>query len=113
MEGDDSFVKLTGDDDDYYSVACYIVDGGGTAQIYVDHKNFVADETCDSDYDSEDAEGLNFSDSEDERGVGLDDGFEDIPQDKKTFENNMSLVLRTIGGSGIVILNMMHMKVKS
>jgi hypothetical protein len=30
MEGDDSFVKLTGDDDDYYSVACYIVDGGGT-----------------------------------------------------------------------------------
>ncbi|KAK2434921.1 hypothetical protein QL285_020024 [Trifolium repens] len=99
MEGDDSFVKLTGDDDDYYSVACYIVDGGGTAQIYVDHKNFVADETCDSDYDSEDAEGLNFSDSEDERGVGLDDGFEDIPQDKKTFEKNMALVLRTIGGS--------------
>jgi hypothetical protein len=65
----------------------------------VDHKNFVADETCDSDYDSEDAEGLNFSDSEDERGVGLDDGFEDIPQDKKTFEKNMSLVLMTIGGS--------------
>jgi hypothetical protein len=73
---------LTGDDDDdddYYVVACYIVDPGSKSQIYVDHKNFVGDGSGDSDYDSEDAEGLNFSDNEDERGVGLDDGFEDIP----------------------------------
>jgi hypothetical protein len=98
MDGDEGYVKLNADDD-YYAVACYIGDGGAEAQIYVEHKHAESDDSLDSDYEIEDDEGLNFIDSEDERGVGLDDGFADNPQEDNTFENNMKMVLETVGAT--------------
>jgi hypothetical protein len=42
-------------------------------------------------------EGMKFSDSEDERGVGLDDGFMEDEQNDNDVQQNMSLILSTIG----------------
>jgi hypothetical protein len=70
--------------------------GGYDAAIYVDHS--VADDG--SECDSDDAEGVKFNDSEDERAMGLDDGFGVDTNDEPSNENNMRLVLSSIGVSG-------------
>jgi hypothetical protein len=79
-------------DDDFYEVACCIVGGGGDGQLYVEHND---DESGFIEYDSDEAEGLD--DSEDERAAGLDDGFVENPHDERTFEENMKLVVSSIG----------------
>ncbi|KAK2409855.1 hypothetical protein QL285_045255 [Trifolium repens] len=64
-------------------------------QLYVEHN--VTNEGSDSGSDYEMDEGMKFSDSEDERGVGLDDGFMDDGQNENDVQKNMNLILSTIG----------------
>jgi hypothetical protein len=82
-------------DDHFMEVALQIC-GGYDAAIYVAHS--VADDG--SECDSDDAEGVKFNDSEDERAMGLDDGFGVDTNDEPSNENNMRLVLSSIGVSG-------------
>jgi hypothetical protein len=88
------FFKLR-DYDDYMEVAIHSVGGGVDAEIYVDNK--IDDDDSDSGYDSD--VGVKFNDSEDERTVGLEDGFGADPIPEKTNENNMQIVLSSIGCS--------------
>ncbi|KAK2442590.1 hypothetical protein QL285_013772 [Trifolium repens] len=64
--------------------------------IYVDHSVVDDGSGCDSDDD----EGVKFNNSEDERAMGLDDGFGVDTNDEPSNENNMRLVLSSIGVSG-------------
>jgi hypothetical protein len=82
-------------DDEFYEVACFIVGGVGDGQLYVEHKDDESDESGFIECDSDEAEGLD--DSEDERAAGLDDGFVKNPHDERTFEENMKLVVSSIG----------------
>ncbi|KAK2441280.1 hypothetical protein QL285_012599 [Trifolium repens] len=93
---DGRFFKLR-DYDDYMEVAIHSVGGGGDGQIYVDHK--IEDEDWDSEYDSEFDVGVKFNNSEDERTVGLEDEFGADPILEKMNENNMKIVLSSIGCS--------------
>ncbi|KAK2369891.1 hypothetical protein QL285_082990 [Trifolium repens] len=83
--------------DDYMEVAIRSAGGGGDAQIYVDHKN--DDDDSDSEYDSDFDVGVKFNDSEDERTVGLEDGFGADPIPEKSNEKNMQIVLSSTGCS--------------
>jgi hypothetical protein len=65
----DDFFELKRDDD-AYEVAVYACGSEVEGQVFVEHN--VSHEGIEIDSDSE---GVNFSDSEDERVVGLDDGF--------------------------------------
>ncbi|KAK2382535.1 hypothetical protein QL285_070062 [Trifolium repens] len=69
--------------------------GGYGAAIYVDHSAADDGSECDSD----DAEGVKFNDSEDERAMGLDDGFGVDTNDEPRNETNMRIVLSSIGVS--------------
>ena len=82
--------------DDYMEVAIHSVGGGVDAEIYVDNK-IDDDDDSDSGYDSD--VGVKFNDSEDERTIGLEDGFGADPIPEKTNENNMQIVLSSIGCS--------------
>ncbi|KAK2395024.1 hypothetical protein QL285_056790 [Trifolium repens] len=82
--------------DDYMEVAIHSVGGGVDAEIYVDNK-IDGDDDSDSGYDSD--VGVKFNDSEDERTIGLEDGFGADPIPEKTNENNMQIVLSSIGCS--------------
>jgi hypothetical protein len=67
--------------------------GGFDAAVYVDHSIVDDGSECESD----DVEGVKFNDSEDERVVGLDDGFGVDTNEEPRNENNMRLVLSSIG----------------
>ncbi|GAU34421.1 hypothetical protein TSUD_393740 [Trifolium subterraneum] len=82
-------------DDDFYEVACGILGGPGDGQVYVEHKDDESDGSGFIEYDSDEVEGLD--DSEDERAARLDDGFVKNPHDEKTFEENMKMVVSSIG----------------
>jgi hypothetical protein len=89
----DDFFELKRDDD-AYEVAVYACGSEVEGQVFVEHN--VSHEGSESDSDSE---GVNFSDSEDERVVGLDDGFVETGMDDKVYEQNMKVVADTIGCS--------------
>ncbi|GAU39191.1 hypothetical protein TSUD_270350 [Trifolium subterraneum] len=91
---DEGFWKVNRDDD-FYEVACGILGGPGDGQLYVEHKDDESDGSGFIEYDSDEVEGLD--DSEDERAAGLDDGFVKNPHDEKTFEENMKMVVSSIG----------------
>ncbi|GAU45522.1 hypothetical protein TSUD_186790 [Trifolium subterraneum] len=70
----------------------------GDGQLYVEHKDDESDGSGFIEYESDEVEGLD--DSEDERAAGLDDGFVKNPHDEKTektFEENMKMVVSSIG----------------
>jgi hypothetical protein len=99
---ENSYFKLR-EDDEYYEVVAYIPCSGGDAQMYVDHKvvdnGTKSEGIYDSDYESDDAKGMKFNDNEDERVMGLEDGFGVNPMEERTNEKNMKLVLGSIGCS--------------
>ncbi|KAK2437389.1 hypothetical protein QL285_022287 [Trifolium repens] len=90
----DTFTKLVRDDD-IVELAEYICGNNVVAQMYVEHD--VSDEGSDDDSDYDIDEDMKFSDSEDERGLGLDDGFMDDEQNDNDVENNMKMILSNIG----------------
>jgi hypothetical protein len=75
----DKFTKLVRDDD-VIELAEYICGNNIEGKLYIEHN--VTDEGSDSGSDYEIDEGVKFSDIEDERGVGLDDGFMDDAQNE-------------------------------
>ncbi|MCH82669.1 hypothetical protein A2U01_0003480 [Trifolium medium] len=80
------FFFEVGKDDCAYEVAVYA--SFRDCQMYVEHN--VIDEESDwegSDY-SDDADGVKFNDSKDERTTALDDGFGVNPLDERTSEEN-------------------------
>jgi hypothetical protein len=81
--------------DDHFSEVAMQICGGYGAAIYVDHSAADDGSECDSD----DAEGVKFNDSEDERAMGLDDGFGVDTNDEPRNETNMRIVLSSIGVS--------------
>jgi hypothetical protein len=87
------------EDDDYMEVASFIVGNGRDAPIFVEHLVENENNSDVDEYDSDYAKGVKFYDSEDERTVGLDDGFGSVADERIKNEDNMRIVVSSIGCS--------------
>ncbi|KAK2446568.1 hypothetical protein QL285_017358 [Trifolium repens] len=85
------------EDDDYMEVATFIVGSGRDAPIFVEHLVENENNSDVDEHDSDYAKGVKFYDSEDERTVGLDDGFSVAADERKKNEDNMRIVVSSIG----------------
>jgi hypothetical protein len=87
------------EDDDYMEVATFIVGSRRDAPIFVEHLVENENNSDVDEYDSDYAKGVKFYDSEDERTVGLDDGFGSVANERIKNEDNMRIVVSSIGCS--------------
>ena len=87
------------EDDDYMEVATFIVGSRRDAPIFVEHLVENENNSDVDEYDSDYAKGVKFYESEDERTVGFDDGFGGVADERIKNEDNMRIVVSSIGCS--------------
>ncbi|KAK2456777.1 hypothetical protein QL285_004115 [Trifolium repens] len=93
---DGAMWKLREDDDYLEVIATFIVGSGRDAPIFVEHLVENENNPDVDEYDSDYAKGVKFYDSEDERTVGLNDGFGSVADERIKNENNMRIVVSSI-----------------